>query len=31
VWQNFEWGRVLNNREDVLFIFYTDGTWDTVG
>jgi hypothetical protein len=31
VWQNFEWGRVLNNREDVLFIFYTDGKWDTIG
>jgi hypothetical protein len=31
VWQNFEHGRVLEDRQGVLFVFYEDGSWDTIG
>lgn len=31
VWQNFEHGHVLHNRQDVLFVLYDDVTWDTIG
>jgi len=30
-WQDFERGHLQLNRENVLFVFFDDGTWDTVG
>ena len=31
VWQDFAQGHVLHNRQDVLFVFFDDGTWETIG
>ena len=31
VWQAFERGHLLQNRDAVLFVFFDDGTWGTIG
>jgi hypothetical protein len=31
MWQTFEHGHLLPNRQGVLFAFYSDGSWETIG